>query len=159
MYFFLPLLPLRGQPVVIMPTLLAPQQGMTCPCRMERCRIWTRDCRFYILVHYQWATTSPNEPPHPQLSHHIPNSATTSPPEPPHPQIEPPHHTSAKKFTFCDGDGGGAFSGIHNSKIPPLCSFFHGDFSNLFSGWLGWLPFSFLGFPFCNKKFSLQTTK
>ena len=38
-YFFLPLPPLRGQPAVIMPTLLAPQQGMTCPCRLERCWI------------------------------------------------------------------------------------------------------------------------
>ena len=49
-----------------MPTLLAPQQGMTCPCRLERCLIRTQDCRFYSLVHCQWATTSPtNEPPHP----------------------------------------------------------------------------------------------
>ena len=48
-------------------SLLAPQQGMTCPCRLERCRIWTRDCRFYSLVHYHRATTSLS------LSHHIPN--------------------------------------------------------------------------------------
>ena len=64
LYFciFLPLPPLRGQPAV--PTLLAPQQGMACPCRLERCRIWTRDCRFHSLVHYHWATTSPSiEPP------------------------------------------------------------------------------------------------
>ena len=61
LYFciLLPLPPLRGQPAVIMPTLLAPQQGMTCPFRLERCRIRTRDCRFYSLVHYQWATKSP----------------------------------------------------------------------------------------------------
>ena len=34
-YIFLPLPPLRGQPAFIMPTLQAPQQGMTCPCRLE----------------------------------------------------------------------------------------------------------------------------
>ena len=51
----LPLPPLRGQPAVVMPTLLAPQQGMTCPCRLERCRIRTQDCRFNSL-----ATTSLN---------------------------------------------------------------------------------------------------
>ena len=55
---FLPLPPLRGQPAVIMPTLLAPQQGMTCPCRLKRCWIRTRNCRFYSLVHYHWATKS-----------------------------------------------------------------------------------------------------
>ena len=61
--FFLPLPPLRGQPAVIMPTLLTPQQRLTCPCAGWRDAgfkpIQTRDCRFYSLVHYQWATTSP----------------------------------------------------------------------------------------------------
>jgi len=52
--------PLIGQPVVIIPTLLAPQQGMTCPCRLERCRIRTWDCRFYSLEHYHSTTTSPD---------------------------------------------------------------------------------------------------
>ena len=46
---FLPLPPLRDQPAVIMPNLLAPKQGMTCPCRLERCRIRTQDCRFSEL--------------------------------------------------------------------------------------------------------------
>ena len=41
-----------------MPTLLALQQGMTCPCRLERCWIRTWDCRFYSLQ----CTT--NKPPH-----------------------------------------------------------------------------------------------
>ena len=49
---FLPLPPHRGQPAVIMPTLLAPQQGMTCPCMLERCWIQTQDCMFHSLVHY-----------------------------------------------------------------------------------------------------------
>ena len=64
---FLPLLPLEGQPAVIIPTLLAPQQGMTCPCRLERCRIRTQDCRFKVLQ----SGALP-------LSHHIPleNSPT-----------------------------------------------------------------------------------
>ena len=37
-----------------------------------RCRIRTRDLCLRSLAHYQWATTSTNEPPHLQtMSHHI----------------------------------------------------------------------------------------
>ena len=44
-----------------------------------RCRIRTRDICLRSLVRYQWVTTSPNEPPHLQMSHHISRWATISP--------------------------------------------------------------------------------
>ena len=58
-FFFASAAPQRPTCAVIMPTLLAPQQGATCPCRLERCRIRTRDGRFHSLVHYHWWLNEP----------------------------------------------------------------------------------------------------
>ena len=60
----MPLPPLRGQPAVTMPTLLAPQQGMTCPAGWRDAGFEPGTAGFTV-----WCTSI----------------------EPPHPQIEPPH--------------------------------------------------------------------
>ena len=63
---FLPLPPLRGQPELTCQPSWLPNQELTGPYRLERCRIRTRNCRVTV-----WCAT--NEPPHPsQMSHHIP---------------------------------------------------------------------------------------
>ena len=48
-YIFMPLLPLRGQPAVAMPTLLAPQVGTDMFLQVEGCQILTRYCPFAPL--------------------------------------------------------------------------------------------------------------
>ena len=57
---FVPLPPLRGQPAVAMPILLAPQEGTDMLMQVGGCRIRTRDYRRTVRC-------ANNQPPHPHL--------------------------------------------------------------------------------------------